>query len=542
MSNFSKDKFFDILIFVAVGLAVFYRSFDIQFVGDNLDHIKNAGKDIFDFGFHYYRPLTILTLIVDKVIWGYNYIGYHISNLALHMTNVILVYLLAYRFLNVRYFAFVAALLFLVHPIHSSSLFWISGRVDMLCAVFYIGGLLSFIEYTVNRSKAFFIFTIFCLVSALLSKEMAITFPLTTSIYFYLFHSVNSSAKLKSTWTATRIFWIITFLFILIRIIMAGLLALTADVHTNFGIVQLFKNLATFVGLLVLPGGHLEIGDFLKNHTTIFFFAVSICLISLLFVLKKIMKDFHLLFFTLLTLIPLLPVLRLAMRWYLYIPSIGFCLVLSYLLWNLLNKSDLLRKGAILIFAVIALTYTLFISLEQNRWIKSGELATLTSEKLAARIVLDNSTQCLVLNPPGEFMETPVLIHGLESLVNFKLNSIFGIEDLVEVVPVSFVSVRGSVSGSYPYVENIRQPDKSDSTKEMVLSLKDSESFFEFPYQNEILSGKKQLSPGYKIEANRFDVEVLAINEQSRAKSIKVTIKVPSISIYLLRVNRVENI
>jgi len=282
MSSESKDRLFLTLI----SIAVFFPSLDIYFVVDDISHIENASKNIADIGFHYYRPLTIMTLIIDRVVWGYHHFGYHFTNLLIHIVNVSLVYHFAKTLKNSRFFALSSSLLFLLHPIHSTSLFWISGRVDMLCTLFYLLAIICFTNYVRSREKHQLIISSICFVFSLLSKEMAISFPLVLMAYIF----VNSSSKLKQriveSVQLTKPYWIILFAFALFRVFTAGMTVLSGTVHTNIQPLHLLKNLATFIGMLIVPGGHIAISNFLKANPELFIaFSISL-LIAVVIALK----------------------------------------------------------------------------------------------------------------------------------------------------------------------------------------------------------------------------------------------------------------
>ena len=49
-------------------------------------------------GVPYYRPLATLSFRIDHRVWGFNPLGYHLTNLFFHLANTLLVYLLFIRF------------------------------------------------------------------------------------------------------------------------------------------------------------------------------------------------------------------------------------------------------------------------------------------------------------------------------------------------------------------------------------------------------------------------------------------------------------
>ncbi len=128
----------------------------------------------------FYRPLVSISYRLDYLVWGLNPMGYHLTNLLLHATVTCLVYLLGLRLLEGRTPAFVAAALFAVHPSHVENVVWISGRTDLLSALFVLAALLAF-PHGDNRSRLGWrpvaAVSLFYLL-ALLGKEMALSAPL----------------------------------------------------------------------------------------------------------------------------------------------------------------------------------------------------------------------------------------------------------------------------------------------------------------------------------------------------------------------------
>ena len=504
------------LTLVVIAALVFFRSLNIYFVGDNLNHIDHAWQSFSDLSFHYFRPLSVFTLIVDKFIWGYNYTGYHLTNLILHTTNTLLVYVLAKRFFNARSIAFVSALLFLLHPIHSSSIYWISGRADMICTGFYLAGLIFFISYKNFESKKAMLYSIACYLLALLSKEMAISFPLVISAFVMIF-GFGKGHRIRDAIRMTWPFWALTAVYLTFRFATAGANILTGNVHTNIDPINLLKNTAAFLGLLIIPGGHIEIGNFLNSNPQVFL-ALSILVIVFLFLFAKVFaKQKDLLFFSFFVLLTILPVIRLTVRWYLYLPSVGFCLGAAYLIWRLYSLNSRWRKVALVTVAVIALTYTYFLTVEQNRWLKSGQISSQVSHQIADKIAEKNIEQCLLLSVPAEYNETPVLIHGLETIVNYRLKSDLNYHKPVKIVALTQVSIRGVYDSTL--VRTIRIDSLSYE-----LSTGKTNSFFIFPDQQDIISQKVKIENGTKLYFDTHEVSILELNEAGEAVRLSCSV------------------
>lgn len=117
-----------------------------------------------------YVPLTILSFQIEHELFGFRPFFYHLDNLLLHVLVSILIFLLLQR-LGLRAFtAFLAVLVFAVHPINTEAVAWVSARKDLLCAVFSLGAVFFYLE---KRRWM----TVTLTILALLSKPLAIMLP-----------------------------------------------------------------------------------------------------------------------------------------------------------------------------------------------------------------------------------------------------------------------------------------------------------------------------------------------------------------------------
>lgn len=149
-----------------------------------------------------YRPVRMASYVLDyfsnKHIWnnfeslvgryegydvGLNPFGYHFSNLVYHLITVVLVFLVVNALTGTILVAFIAALLFSIHPVHTESVTYISGRRDILSTLFYLLGFYSFIRYRTCLKWKYIALFLLCYVLALGSKEMAVTLPLLCFCY-----------------------------------------------------------------------------------------------------------------------------------------------------------------------------------------------------------------------------------------------------------------------------------------------------------------------------------------------------------------------
>ena len=125
----------------------------------------------------YYRPLVTLSYMVDHALWGGEVRGYHLTNLALHLAVVLLVYTFCTRVVVAPpWWAMAVATLFGLHPSRGESVAWISGRTDVLMALFALGALLLLARGLERPGRRALYLTAgwLCLALAMLCKESAI--------------------------------------------------------------------------------------------------------------------------------------------------------------------------------------------------------------------------------------------------------------------------------------------------------------------------------------------------------------------------------
>ena len=91
-------------------------------------------------GLDLYRPLALISIAADHALWGELAAGFHLTNMALHGAAAAAVWWLA-RPLAGHRAAWIAALVFGLHPLQSGVVYWISARADLLSAGLVLLGL-----------------------------------------------------------------------------------------------------------------------------------------------------------------------------------------------------------------------------------------------------------------------------------------------------------------------------------------------------------------------------------------------------------------
>lgn len=150
---------------------------DAQYVLSN-PALRGSWLDALAFSPGYYHPLTTLTYKLEFVLFGLNPAPYHFTNLALHLANCVSAYWLLTALGARRGAAFLAALLFGVHPVHVEPAAWVSGRKELLWALFSSWTLIFYLRFADTNSKKFFISSLALFLLAVISKPFAVVLPL----------------------------------------------------------------------------------------------------------------------------------------------------------------------------------------------------------------------------------------------------------------------------------------------------------------------------------------------------------------------------
>lgn len=140
------------------------------------------------------RPLVQLSLAINYAMGSTSVWGYHVVNLALHLTCGGLIYLLIRR-AGTQTIAFAVALLWTVHPLNSEVVNYLTQRTESMMAVCFL-----FTLYAASRNWRTAAITI-CAAGMLCKETMAVA-PIAVVLYDYAFSGSASFADtVTRRWT-----------------------------------------------------------------------------------------------------------------------------------------------------------------------------------------------------------------------------------------------------------------------------------------------------------------------------------------------------
>jgi len=125
-----------------------------------------------------YFPVVYSTFWLEHQLWGFEPVGYHVTNILLHIVNALLLWLVLRR-LSVPG-AWFASMIFALHPVHAESVAWIAERKNVLMLFFSLLSVLYWMKFALGgssgrRAIVFYVASILFFALALLSKTTACT-------------------------------------------------------------------------------------------------------------------------------------------------------------------------------------------------------------------------------------------------------------------------------------------------------------------------------------------------------------------------------
>jgi hypothetical protein len=399
---------------VLIVLTVFWPSLHSQFVYDSggeiatWDYIHDPGNlltpltfrlmslDVLDFN----RPVAVTSLMFDSLLWDREPFGYHLTNILLHAATACLVFIWIRHLLFSRRSArpdrgsfwkdgaaFLATLLFIVHPVVTEAVCEPSNRKDLLAALFGMAALLLAMRHRPGIGPGdplrMFLCPLLCLL-AIGSKEVGVAYPAILAVYWFLFRRgepgkfwawiILSAAALDVVFLAARFALAHnpSEVFIIMPKQLGGSMAETFLIQPR--IYALY--LVNFVWPAWLCADY---GPYNVRHLPLYLALILLALVAGLLGWWS-MKDRRVLFaagFIVATFLPvcnLVPIYHPAADRYLYNPFIGVVLLVAIALDNDWLAASFVRRASAFVVVLIVVGLLLPVTLDRER-VWSSEVA-----------------------------------------------------------------------------------------------------------------------------------------------------------------------
>ncbi len=125
----------------------------------------------------HWHPMTWLTHMADCQVYGLWAGGHHITNVVLHATASVLLFLVLRTMTGALWRSAFVAAVFAVHPLRAESVAWISERKDVLSGVFFMLTLWAYVRYVRQPTRWRYAAMAALFVLGLVSKNMLVTLP-----------------------------------------------------------------------------------------------------------------------------------------------------------------------------------------------------------------------------------------------------------------------------------------------------------------------------------------------------------------------------
>jgi tetratricopeptide (TPR) repeat protein len=188
----SSLTLFRALVIIALGIWIYAPAFqgaslgddDILVFGNNLVRDPNGlwriwfdpANSLLD-----YQPIKFSMVCLQWHLWGDNTLGYHLTNVALHLASCLLLWRLLAKF-GLRW-AWIGGLIFATHPVIVESVAWISEFKNTLSLPPFLLAMIFWIDFEDHRRPRDYVLALGLFLVALLCKGTMIMFPVVILLY-----------------------------------------------------------------------------------------------------------------------------------------------------------------------------------------------------------------------------------------------------------------------------------------------------------------------------------------------------------------------
>lgn len=329
---------------------------------------------------NFYRPMQLVVYTTVHSLFGFQPWAFLLTNVLFHLAAGVLIFLLIKKIFKKNLLAFLTALFWIIHPVQTEAVTYISGIADPLFVFFSLISFNFYLNFRQKRQGYFLAFSLVFFILALLSKETAVVLPGLLILYEFLFNStekpINGKKRHYSDYQGIVWFVIIAFGYFSLRSTALNFnnslnFYNESNIYTERFYIRIFTFLASllmYYFFLFYPV-NLHMERSFPVFVSLFSWQVLVSLailIVLAFVVYKNVKQkkYHLafgIFWFFIGFLPMsgiIPVNSFLLEHWLYFPSIGFFFCLAAIVHYFWQKYPRVKKIIAVVLAMIVFTLT----------------------------------------------------------------------------------------------------------------------------------------------------------------------------------------
>lgn len=452
-TGFKKIEIGILFLIAFCTVAVYYPVMNYDFVSyDDYDYIvlnqnvktglslKNIAWAFKTMDKSSWQPITWISFMVDRELFGMNPGAFHVVNVFFHLLNSLLLFLFFRKVTGKAWESGAISLLFALHPLHVESVAWIAERKDVLSAFFFITAMMAYHHYVTDRRLKYYLAALFLFLFGLMAKPMIVTLPFVMLLLDFWplnrFHFEGKREGGVSAWM--RAFGRLVFEKLPFFLLSMGFAAVTYIAQKQSGAVESLDNLplmdrltnavhsyALYIGKTFWPV-KLAVIYPLGESRSFYITLASVILIGCvsLLILKQFQKRPYAFvgwFWFLGTLVPVIGFVQVGSQTmadrYFYIPSIGFFVAILFFISEMIQGKSRARRyflsfGGVLLFLLSIVsarqvrvwenTETLFshtLSVTENNYLAHSYLGAFLSDNGKNDDAFKHVTEVERINP-----------------------------------------------------------------------------------------------------------------------------------------------
>ena len=347
--------------------------------------------------FRNYRPLLLVWYWIDYRLFGLNAAPWHASAIAVHLFAVWLVFKISRRLAGDSKSALLAASTFALTPVHVAAVVWMAGAGFVLATALGLAAFYLIMPRAGGIARRW-VAAIALYAGALLSHESAIAFPALVACYAFIFDPDDCEAAETvesigaSLWMRARraVVWMAPFAVVLVLYMITRRLVLGFFVSNPYDYANLLTTaqdvltiplvFATYFTVLVMPWltlpNHrvLPVSSALSPEFWMPLAAIALITVVFLIVAMRSRRRRLYLFcgaWMVITLAPMMilhSVYHLVQDYYLYLPSVGWSILLGDVIAGVARRNAIARRFAFAAAGVLLIVYAVALWRVEPYW------------------------------------------------------------------------------------------------------------------------------------------------------------------------------